>query len=173
MKRTVLTFGLISGAIASALMALSISFLGNLDYRTAEVLGYTSIIIAMLVTFFGVRSYREKVAGGRLTFGRGLAVGLLITVVSCACYVVTWQVLYYGVPGMPDKLRACMARKAEDSGGTPEQIAEEKRKLEVMVKMFENPVLNVALTFVEPFPIGLAMSLLSAAVLRKRGQSPL
>lgn len=173
MKRTVLTFGLISGAIASALMATSISFLGNLDYRTAEILGYTSIVIAMLVTFFGVRSYREKVAGGRMTFGRGLAVGLLITLVSCTCYVLTWQVLYYGVPGIPEKLQACMMRKAEDSGASPAEIEEEKKKLEAMVKMFENPFLNVALTFVEPLPIGLAMSLLSAAVLRKRGQSPL
>src|SRR5262245_23196801 len=166
MKRTVLTFGLISGVIASALMAANMAFLGKASYRTAELIGYTSIVIAMLFTFFGVRAYREKVAGGRMTFGRGLAVGLLITLVSCACYVVTWQVMYYGVPGMPDKLKACMARKAEDSGGTPEQIAEEKQKLEAMMKMFENPVLNVALTFVEPFPIGLAVSLLSAAVLR-------
>ena len=172
MKRTVLTFGLISGAIVSVMMASSLAFLGKADYNTALVLGYTSIVIAMLVTFFGVRSYREKVAGGRLTFGRGLAVGLLITLVSCACYVGTWQVLYYGVPGMPDKFKACMLRKAE-SEASPEKIAEEKRKVEEMMKLFENPALNAAMTFAEPFPIGLAVSLLSAAVLRKRGQSPL
>jgi hypothetical protein len=172
MKRTVLTFGLISGAIVSVMMATSIWFLDGLDYRTAEVLGYTSIVLAMLVTFFGVRSYREQVTGGRLTFGRGLAVGLLITLITCSCYVVTWQVLYYGMPGLGDKMAACMVRKVKDSGASEEKVEEARRNAESLMKMYENPAVNVALTFVEPFPIGLAVSLISAAVLRKKARSP-
>jgi hypothetical protein len=35
----------------------------------------------------------------------------------------------------------------------------------------DNPLLNAAMTFIEPFPIGLVMTLISAAVLRKKPQS--
>jgi hypothetical protein len=47
------------------------------------------IVLSALLVFFGVRSYRENAAGGRLTFGPGFAVGILITLISSACYVRT------------------------------------------------------------------------------------
>jgi hypothetical protein len=34
--------------------------------------------------------------------------------------------------------------------------------------MYDKPLMNVALTFTEPFPIGLLVSVISAAVLRKQ-----
>jgi hypothetical protein len=37
--------------------------------------------------------------------------------------------------------------------------------------MYDNPLLNAAMTFVEPFPIGLVITLISAAVLRRKPQS--
>jgi hypothetical protein len=37
--------------------------------------------------------------------------------------------------------------------------------------MYDNPLLNAAVTFIEPFPIGLLITLISAAVLRKKPRS--
>jgi Protein of unknown function (DUF4199) len=51
--------------------------------------GYTTIALSALLVSFGVRSYRENVARGRLRFGRGFAVGILITLISSVCYVGT------------------------------------------------------------------------------------
>jgi Protein of unknown function (DUF4199) len=79
MKRTVLTFGLISGAISAATMLATIPFVDKIGWEKGEILGYTTIVLSALMVFFGVRSYRENVAGGRLTFGRGFAIGILIT----------------------------------------------------------------------------------------------
>ena len=42
------------------------------------VIGYTTMVIAFLLIFFGVRSYRDNVAGGTVRFGRAFAVGALI-----------------------------------------------------------------------------------------------
>jgi hypothetical protein len=40
-------------------------------------------------------------------------------------------------------------------------------------QMYDNPAVNVALTFMEVFPIGLAVTLLSAGILRKQaGKCP-
>jgi hypothetical protein len=100
MRRTVLTFGLISGVLVAALMLATVPFVDRIGWEKGEVLGYAGIVLSALLVFFGVRNYREKVAGGRLTFGRGVAVGILITAISSTCYVATWELTYYAF--MPD-----------------------------------------------------------------------
>jgi hypothetical protein len=35
-------------------------------------------------------------------------------------------------------------------------------------KLYDNPLFNAAVTFLEPFPIGLVVTLISAAAVRKR-----
>ena len=64
MKKTVLTFGLISGAILSAMMLATLPFLDRIGFDRGEIIGYTSMVVAFLLIFFGVRSYRDNVAGG-------------------------------------------------------------------------------------------------------------
>jgi hypothetical protein len=78
MKKTVLTFGLISGAVSAAMMLVTLRFADRIGFDREEILGYAGIVLSALFVFFGVRSYRESVAGGRLTFGRGFAVGSLL-----------------------------------------------------------------------------------------------
>ena len=165
MKRTVLKFGLISGAISSVLMLASANFIRSGNYQRAEIFGYTSMVLAMLVIFFGVRSYRENAGGGRMTFGRGLAVGVLITLVTAVCYVATWEILYWGImPDLGEKMAFCMAEKAKADGASQAELD----KLASFAAMYANPLVNVAFTFLEPLPIGVVVSLLSALILRKK-----
>ena len=100
-----------------------------------------------------------------------LTVGLLITLVSCACYVVTWEIIYFKLwPGFADKYTAYAIDKAKASGATQQTIDETARQMAEFKKMYDRPLVNAALTFVEPFPIGLAVALISAAVLKKKQQ---
>src|SRR5215475_10852054 len=71
MKKVVLTFGLISGAIMAVMMIGTAPFADKIGFDKGEILGYTIIILSALLIFFGIRSYRENISGGRLTFGRG------------------------------------------------------------------------------------------------------
>ena len=97
MKKTVLTFGTIAGVILSAMMLLTIPFQEQIGFERGEIIGYTSMVLAFLLIFFGVRSYRDKVAGGSISFGRALKVGALIAAVASGWYVATWQVIYYRI----------------------------------------------------------------------------
>ncbi len=169
MKRTVLTFGVLSGAVSSAMMLLTLPFLDQIGFDRGEILGYTMIVASFLLVFFGVRSYRENVAGGSLTFGRAFVVGLLITLISCTFYVVTWEIIYFKLaPGFADKWAAYTIEKARASGASQESIEATARQMRAFKEMYDKPLVNAAITFVEPFPIGLAVTLISAAVLRKR-----
>ena len=169
MRKTVLTFGVISGAISSAMMLLTLPLLDRIGFDRGMILGYSLIVLSFLLVFFGVRSYRDDVAGGTVGFGRALAVGLLITLVSCAFYVATWELIYYKLaPGFGDKYAAHIIEKERAAGATPEQLQATAQRMEEFKKLYQNPLVNIAFTFVEPFPIGFLVSLISAGVLRRR-----
>ena len=169
MRRTVLTFGLISGCLAIGLMFVTVPLINAKELGKSDVLGYSSMLLAALLVFFGIRSYRENAGGGRLTFGRGLAVGLLITVVSCACYAVGFEIMYFMVvPDFGDTFSACMVDRVRASGGTAEQIEAVTQQAVTLKRLYDNPWTNAALTFATSFPVGLVGSLISAAILRKR-----
>jgi Protein of unknown function (DUF4199) len=173
MKTTVLTFGLISGAISAVMMLVSVPLVDKIGWDKGEILGYTIIILAALLIFFGIRSYRENAAGGRLTFGRGFAVGILIALISSACYVATWEVVYFKfLPDFADKYAAHMVERAKTSGASQQKLDEVQQKATQFKQMYANPAINIALTFMEVFPIGLGVTLISASILRKKRPTP-
>ena len=171
MKKTVLTFGLISGAIISVLMLLTVPFIDQIGFDRGLIVGYTSMVLAFLLVFFGIRSYRENVGGGYISFGRALGVGLLIMLISCACYVITWEIVYFNfLPDFADKYANYMIEQARSSGASADQIAKQVEELKQFKTWYDNPFINVAFTFLEPLPVGLVMTLISALILRKRRQ---
>jgi hypothetical protein len=170
MKKTVLTFGLISGAVSSLLMMLlMIFFVDKIGFDKSIIVGYTTIVVSLLLVPFGIRSYRENVNGGSITFGRAFTVGILITVISCICYVVVWLIAYYNfMPDFVEKYAAFMVEKARASGASQQTIAATLQEMDSMKAMLANPLINAAVTFTEPFPVGLLITLISSAILRKK-----
>ena len=169
MKKTVLTFGLIAGAIMAVMMFSTLPFVDKIGFDKGEIVGYTTMIVAFMLVFFGIRSYRENVSGGQLTFGRAFAVGILITVVACVCYVVAWEIIYFNfMPDFLDKYASYAVEKVRASGATQQVIDAKLEEMRNFKAMYDNPFINAAITFVEPLPIGLIVTLISAAILRKK-----
>jgi hypothetical protein len=172
MKKTILTFGLISGALCSLMMIATVPFADKIGFDKSEFVGYTVIILSFLLVFFGIRSYRDNVGNGQITFARAFAVGISITVISCIFYVATWEVLYFHfLPGFMEKYGAYTVEKLKSSGATSAAIQAQLLQLKKFKEMYDNPLLNAAISFIEPFPIGLVITLISAAVLRRKPQS--
>lgn len=166
MKKTVLTYGLISGVIAAVFMLVQVPFMDG--SRRALIVGYTGIVLSALVIFFGVRSYRENVGAGKISFGRGVAVGILIALISGACYVAAWEIVYFSSPGIMDHVFDKQVQELKAAGAPQEKIDEKTREVESFKKLYSNPFINMAFTFIEPFPVGLLISLISAAILRRK-----
>lgn len=173
MKKTVWTFGLISGAIVSALMVMSLPFEKYIGTDKALVVGYTTMVIAFMLIFFGIRSYRDNVAGGHIRFGRAFAVGALIALISSACYTATWEVIYFGFrPDYAAKFQAAQIDRVKKSGASQAEIDRAVVEVQKWAEMYSNPAINVAMTMIEPLPVGLIISLVSAGILsRRRRQS--
>ena len=169
MKRTVLTFGLISGAILGVMMLITTVLMKDIGFDKGEVIGYTTMVLAFLMIFFGIRQYRENVAGGSITFGRALSVGLLITLVATVIYVATWEVIYYRFsPDFLDKYAAYTVENARKSGASPAEIDAKIKEAAAFKESYKNPLVNIAYTFLEPLPVGILIALISAAALRRK-----
>ncbi|HEV3220959.1 MAG TPA: DUF4199 domain-containing protein [Candidatus Acidoferrales bacterium] len=171
MKKTIITFGLISGVISSVLMVCTMPFSQRIGYDRALILGYTTIVLSFLLVFFGIRSYRDNVAEGHISFGKAFGVGLCITLISCVFYVGTWEVLSRAVyTNYMDQESAAMIAKAQASGASAQALQAQMDQIQQMKVMYANPLYNVLFTFIEPFPVGLLITLISAAVLRKKAR---
>jgi len=169
MRKIVLTFGLIAGAILSAMMLITLPFHDQIGFDKSAVVGYTTMVLAFLMVFFGVRSYRDNVAGGSVTFGRAFIVGLMITAVASVCYVATWELVGYRLaPDYLDKYAAYSVEKARKSGATDAQIAAKTKEMTEFKEMYKNPLVNISLTFLEPLPVGLLFTLVAAGVLSRK-----
>jgi hypothetical protein len=169
MKKIVLTFGLISGAIAALMMFATVPFMGRLSYESLTALGYTTFVVAFLMVFFGIRSYRENVGGGTITFARGFRVGILITLISCVIYVISWEFIYQNfLPDFLEKYTNFMVEKERAAGATQEQLNQMMQENQKFIEMYKNPLIRFAFSMMEAFPVGLALTLISALILRRK-----
>lgn len=172
MKKTVLIFGLISGAVAAVLVFATMPFVYRIGFDKGLIVGYTLIVVSLLLVPFAIWSYRENVGGGKITFGRAFTVGILITLISCICYVLAWEIVYYTfLPDFADKYTAYMVEKAKASGATQQVIDATIQEGKGLKSMLDNPLIFAAIGFTEPFPVGLIITLISAAILRKKSVS--
>ena len=106
---------------------------------------------------------------GHITFGRAFAVGILITLITCVCYVVAWEIIYFKfIPDFVDRYASYAVEKVRASGASQQVIDAKLEQMKSFKAMYDNPFINAAMTFVEPFPIGLIVTLISAAFLRKK-----
>src|SRR4051812_21595851 len=96
MKKIVIIYGLIAGAIVGTMLIITMPLYesGTLNFDNGELLGYTTMVVALSMVFFGVKSYRDNYSGGTITFGQGAKVGLLITLIASLIYAMSWEVSY-------------------------------------------------------------------------------
>lgn len=166
MRKVVLTFGFIAGAIFAVTMLIALPFHDQIGFDWGGlVVGYASMVLAFLMVFVGVKSYRDNVAGGSVTFGRALMVGLMIMGIASTCYVATWEVVYYAVtPDFMDKYAAYSIDKAKKAGATEAQLAEKTKEMSEFKEAYRNPLVNIAYTLIEPLPVGVLFAFAAAWV---------
>lgn len=174
MKRIVLKYGLASGGVVVTLMAVSLvlTMTGRLDFEGSEVVGYSTMVLAFLLVFFGIRAYREETGGGAIGFGTAFKVGILITLVTCAVYVLVWEIVYYGFyPNFLEEYQAHAVARMRAAGEAEAAIAAAQAEMAQFAELYANPLVNMAFTFLEIFPVGLVMTLVSAGILRRKTPS--
>src|SRR6202451_810818 len=169
MKKTVLTFGLISGLILSVLMDGSVLLNSKIGSGHSLLLGYANLVASFLLIYFGIRSYRDNTLAGHISFGRAFACGILITLITTVCYVAMWEVVYFNfMPHFMDSYFAAQIHRVQSAGLDAATTAAKVAAIQHSQQLYQNPFVNMAYTFMEPLPVGLIITLISAAILRRK-----
>lgn len=131
------------------------------------LLGYLTMIVALTAVFLGVKAYRDKVLGGVIRFLPGLAVGAGISAVACLFYVIGWEIsMAYSSFDFVTFYKTSMIEGARARGATGADLQQAIADAESFATMYRNPWIRMPITFIEMFPVGLLISLISAAILR-------
>lgn len=174
MKRIILIYGLIAGVIISALMLLTIPLtMGHDDMKFNYLLGYVTMVVALSTVFFAIKAYRDKELGGHISFGRGFLIGLYITLIAAVLYAASWEV-YYQMNGAEfmSKYAANQIQEMRSAGASEEAIQKEMANMQKMMQWYKNPIFRFGFTMIELLPVGIIISLISAAILRKKEVLP-
>ena len=169
MKRTILKYGLIGGLIMSGLFAISVVIAGDPpDYVMMEIIGYTSMILAMLAIFFGVKSCRDHLLGGTISFGQGMGVGTGIATVAAAVLgFYTFAHIAWVDPNFEEDYSAWQIETIQQSDMSETEKAEEIQHVEELLTTMNSPFMQGLVMFATVFAMGLVATLITAAILKR------
>lgn len=167
MKGTTLKYGLVIGLVISCAMAGSSMLAGDPpDFGMMEVVGWTSMVLALLGIFLGVKAIREE-KGGKIGFTEAFLKGLAIAAIAGGV-VGLYTVVHIGVfdTEYSDQYMAYEMQKITESGMSQAEIREEIEFMEDLRPYLDNPFAQGAIMLLTVFIVGLLVSLGSGAVLK-------
>jgi Protein of unknown function (DUF4199) len=178
MRKVTIVFGLIAGITVTifsfTIMALCLKDLISLE--KSDYIGYGSMIIALSMIFFGIKSYRDNYRNGVIGFGKGIQVGLLITLVASLIYAVAGEIHYQINPeadaAVMEKYTNFQIEKIRAEGAQLARIDAKVKEMADFKEMNKNPVIRFGITLAIILPVGIAITLFSAAILRRRETLP-
>lgn len=176
MKKIILIYGLIAGAIVSVMMIITMPLYnsGVLNHENGEFTGYTTMVIALSVIFFGVKSYRDKQPDRTVTFWKALQIGLLITLVAGSMYALTWEYLWPRIGSeYMQKFMAQHAIELKADGTSDAEIRKSVDDMASFMELYKNPLVRIPITIMEILPVGVVLSLITAALFRRKEFLPL
>jgi uncharacterized protein DUF4199 len=172
MRKVVITYGLISGAIISVLLGLSMYLWskGIINFDNGEYFGYGSMLVALSMVFFGIKSFRDNQNSRSIGFWKGAQVGILISLLASFVYAAGWEAYMQTNPenNFIDQYTEHYIGKLKEKGTPQEEIDKTVTEMASMKEMYKNPVIRFGMTLMEILPVGIIVTLVSAAILRKK-----
>jgi Protein of unknown function (DUF4199) len=165
--RYALIYGALAGAVAAAIISATIALHMTGHGNASMWVGYLIMLAALSVIFVGVKRYRDVECGGVIRFGRAFLLGLGMAVVAGVIYALGWE-LYLALSGhdFMAEYTASLLDGMRKEGASPDAIAATAAEMRELAESYRNPLFRLPLTFIEIFPVGLLVALVSAALLR-------
>jgi hypothetical protein len=167
MIRTMATYGLISGLVVAGAITATVVMGGETGHQANLWLGYLIMLVALSSILVGVKQYRDQALGGAISFWKALLLGLGIALFAGIAYVIVWET-YLALTHYTfmDHYIASTLEAKRAAGVTGAEYAKAVAEMATMKAQYANPLYRMPMTFIEIFPVGLVIALVSAALLR-------
>lgn len=173
MFRKILGYGIAAGLIVGIPLSIITVSVDTGHGIWGMVIGYTTMLIALSTVFVAVKRHRDIDLGGVIGFWPALGMGLGISIIASIIYVIAWEAT------------VDIAHIDFANGYAASQIAQEKAKgvsgaalarfiaeMDAFKKDYANPFYRWPMTFMEIFPVGVLVSLVTAGLLCMRRFMP-
>lgn len=168
MFRLMVFYGCIAGLVVGIpLFGLAVALNGHPPLKYGVALGYLTMLVALSAVFLAVKRHRDDDLGGVIRFWPALGLGLGISLVASIFYVLAWEAAL-AVTGMDfaGEYAKSLIAQQQAQGASAEALARFTAEMEEFKRQYAQPVYRVPMTLAEIFPVGVLVSLISAALLR-------
>jgi hypothetical protein len=172
----ILRYGIIAGLIVAIPMVtrmLTLDASQSTEPLGGMLVGYLTMLVALTAVFLGIKHYRDRFLGGAIRFLPAFGVGLAISAVACVFYVIGWEIsMAYSEFDFTKFYANYMVESARAKGASAAELARAAEDAKAFAVSYQNPLVRIPFTFIEMFPVGLLVSLISAAILRNSNVLP-
>ena len=174
MTRMIFIYGLIAGLIVGVEMFLVTTIFTHLGGVLGMVVGYLTMLVALSFVFIAIKRRRDRDQGGVIRFWPAFGMGLGISFVAGVLYVAAWEatVAYTHLDFATVYAQSVIAQ-AKAQGVTGDALQKIVDQMDQFKVQYANPLYRWPMTFIEIFPVGVLVSLISAALLRNARFMPL
>lgn len=173
MLRRILSYGTVAGLLVGIpLFCLTFVLHGHSE-KYGLIIGYTTMLIALSTVFVAIKRYRDSELGGVIKFLPAFGLGLGISAVAGMFYALAWEAALAVMHGdFANNFAASQIAHEQARGLSGEALAKVKATWEQWAASYHNPLYRLPQSFTEIFPVGVLVSLVSAALLRNRNFLP-
>jgi hypothetical protein len=162
MFRIILLYGLIGGLIAGSILSVVVLNFEGATGAYGMAIGYCIMLIGLSTIFIAIKRRRDEEQGGVIRFWPALGLGLGISLVAGVVYALCWDAALHiiGIDAFIDKFAG-----GQLEGLRGDALAKATADMEAFRASYHNPLFRLPMTFVEIFPVGVLVSLVSAGLL--------
>jgi hypothetical protein len=167
MLNKILTYGVIAGLVVGVPLFALVLTGASPHGPWGMVIGYLIMLIALSTVFVAVKRHRDEDLGGVIRFWPAFGYGVAISAVAGIIYVIVWETSL-AVSGIDfaGTMADTMVEQQRAKGVSGAQLEKFKADMDAFKAQYANPLFRLPITFSEIFPVGLLVSLVSAALLR-------
>lgn len=173
MLKKILSYGLVAGLIAGGLLsAITIGMTHN-PPKYGLLLGYTTMLIALSAVFVGIKKHRDADLGGVIRFWPAFGMGVAMSFIAGILYVLSWEAAV-AVTHMDfaSNYANMLIEQQKAKGVSAEELAKLSADMARFKIQYANPLFRLPMVFIEIFPVGVLVSLVSAGLLRRPSFMP-
>lgn len=139
------------------------------EFLGGEILGYAVMLLALTAVFMGVKNKRDESTSSSFTFKEGFFTGLGIVLVASIIYVIGWMIYMPNfAPDFIDKYQAAQIELVQNSDVTSNEKEVKIEEINSSIENYKKPYIMIPMTFLEIFPVGLLVTLITAFILRRK-----
>lgn len=168
MLRKILSYGTIAGLIVGGIMfCITVLVKDHLPTSYGMVVGYLTMLVGLSMVFVAIKRHRDVDLGGVIRFWPAFGLGLGVSVVAGVLYVLAWEAaLAVTHMDFGNVYANLLIEQEKAKGASADALAKFSAEMETFKREYANPFYRMPMTFTEIFPVGVLVSLVSAALLR-------